>query len=295
MTLIIIALALVCERLLTEFRRWREYNWLGVYLERLQDIGWLAPLWRSAWGLLLILPVLGGVLLLQILLQGGLLTVAGLVFSFVMLVFSLGPRDLWEEVRSYIAAVEQGDTVTADRLAADLCAAGGRRPDSARGRSVVNAVVIQGNERLFGVLLWFFVLGPVGAVLYRLAAEWPTELRKMQASEGLVDIAMRLHGLVAWIPIRVSALLYGLAGDTDGALTGWRTAAARPSQSWFQQGWQCLAGAGGGALTPDYDDDHPRFEQSVAATLSEALSLVTRSLVILLGALAAFTIGGWIA
>lgn len=295
MTLIVIALALICERLLANLRRWREYDWLGRYLRRLQGINSLEPAWQSPWGILLLAPPLLLVALVQSVLQGGFLTVFGLVFSIIVLIFALGPRDLWEEVRALIAAREAGDDATAQRLSADLARFDGQRPQQAEGQALVRAVLVQGHERLFGTLLWFFVLGPLGAVLYRAASEFPAQLRAKDASAQLLDVAQRFHGLMAWVPVRMVALIYGLAGSTDGALAAWRKAQAADEGNWVQHGWRLLAEIGCGALQVEEGSEHERVNAGLSATLHEALGLVSRSLIVLLAVLAAFTIGGWIA
>lgn len=294
MTLIVIALALICERLLANLRHWREYDWLGRYLHRLQAVSLLESAWQSPWGMLLLLPPLLLVALIQIALQGGFLTVFGLVFSVVVLIFALGPRDLWEEVRALIAAREAGDHETAQRLGADLACFAGRRPRRAAGQVLVRAVLVQGHERVFGTLLWFFLLGPLGAVLYRAASEFPSQLRANNAGVELLDVARRFHGLLAWVPVRIVALIYGLAGSTDGALAGWRKAQATDHENWVQHGWGLLAETGRGALLVEQGSEHDRVNEGLNETLREALGLISRSLIVLLAALAAFTIGGWI-
>lgn len=295
MILISIALALACERLLSNLRRWREYDWFGRYLKRLQDISLLEPAWQSGAGLLLLVPPLLLVAMLQGFFDGGFLTVIGLAFSVVVLVFALGPRDIWEEVNALIAARDSGDEETAHRLAVDLATFAGRRPNRASGQALVRAVLIQGNERVFGILLWFFFLGPLGAVMYRIAADFPSQLRAHKADDALIDVALRFHGLLAWVPVRVVALLYGLAGSTDGALKGWRAAQAASDDNWALKTWRLLADTGRGALLVEEGADHHRVTMGLNDTLREALNLLTRTLIILLAVLAAFTIGGWIA
>lgn len=295
MTLIVIAIALICERLLANLRRWREYDWFGRYLQRLQDVSALEAAWQSPWGLLLLLPPLLLVVLIQGALDGGFFTLLGLVFSVAILIFALGPRDLWEEVRALISARESGDIETAERLAADLACFAGRRPRRAVGQSLVRAVVVQGHERIFGTLLWFFLLGPLGAVLYRMASEFPSQLRISNASPELIDVAQRFHGLLAWVPVRIVTFIYGLAGSSNGALTAWRQAQVADHNNWVQHSWSLLAETGRGALLVEPGGDDPGVNQDLNATLHEALGLITRSLIILLAVLAVFTIGGWIA
>ena len=294
MTLITILLALAAERLLSHLRRWREYDWFGRYLDHCRQLAVLEPLMLSAWGLALLVPPLLAVVVLQGLLHGGPLSLLGLVFTVLVLVFALGPRDLWEEVHALIRARREGDQTQSLALAADLAAVAGRRPRHVQGDALIRAVMVQGHERVFGVLLWFFVLGPLGAVLYRLAAEFPTQLRRQGGDIELFDIALRFHGLLAWVPIRVVALLYGLAGSTDGALAGWRRVQQQDASNWVAHGWGLLAATGQGALQVEQDSEHHRVTQGLDETLTEALGLISRTLIVLLAVLAAFTIGGWI-
>lgn len=290
MNLIAIVIALAAERFLSHIRRWREYDWFGRYLYRLRWAGIFTSLWHSRWGLLFLLPPLLAVAGLQILLQGGVLTLAGLAFAVVVLVFALGPRDLWEDVQALIAARKGGDEPRAEVLTASLC---GRR--HVTDGELVRAVVVAGHERVFGVLLWFFVLGPLGAALYRLASELPAQARSAGAGEDLIEAAMRLHGLLAWAPLRITAFLYGLAGSSDDAIAGWRRARGFAPGDWSRQGWHMLGETGSSALQMEEGDDRHLVALDVGDRLREALGLITRSLILMLAVFAAFTIGGWIA
>ena len=111
------------------------------------------------------------------------------------------------------------------------------------------------------------------------------------AGEPLQDAALRLHGILAWMPQHLAMLLYGLAGSTDGALTAWRQRDASDADNWVQQGWQRLAAIGCGALLIDEEQAPP---PDIDERLRQAIGIVSRSLIILLAVLSAFTIGGWI-
>lgn len=291
MNLIGIVIALAAERFLSRIRRWREYDWFGRYLRRLRGPDILGVLWDSAWGLLLLAPPLLAVAVLQELLQGGVLSLLGLGFAVAVLVLTLGPRDLWDDVRALIEARRAGDESRAGALSASLCG----REGAARDADLVRAVFLAGHERVFGVLIWFFVLGPLGAVFYRLASELPAQARELGADDDLVEAAMRLHAVLAWVPLRVTALFYGLAGSSDDAVTGWRRAYNAETDDWAERSWRLLVETGRGALQMEEGDDHHRVVMSLEDRLREALALISRSLLLMLGVLAAFTIGGWIA
>ncbi|MDN5937859.1 MAG: regulatory signaling modulator protein AmpE, partial [Salinisphaera sp.] len=246
MNLILILLALAGERGLSHVRRWRAHDWYGRYLARARRVPRLQPLWRSPWGLLLLAPPLVAIGLLQGLLHGGAWTLVGWLFALVVLVFALGPRDLWEQVHRIIAAKEQGRDQDAATLAAGLATVA---PEpTANADDPVAATLLQAHERVFGVILWFFVLGPLGALGYRMVATSPRHFRQLGAGDVLSDAASRLHGLAAWVPQRLTALLFGMAGSSENALKGWRAARQGGALPWALHGWVYLAASARGAL-----------------------------------------------
>ncbi|MGH8528691.1 MAG: regulatory signaling modulator protein AmpE [Nevskiales bacterium] len=295
MTLIGIILALIAERLLSQLREWREHAWYARYLDWLDQRSKLPWLWHSAWGLLLLIAApVAAVALIQALLHGGVITLLGLLFGVLVLVFCLGPRDLAEEIHSYLDAQAAGDHGESERIAADLSRLppGAVSTGSEECRGVVRGVLIQGHERLLAVLFWFYLLGPMGAVLYRLSATLPGLLQQRDVSDNLREVALRLHAILAWLPVRLSAALYTLAGSTDDALQAWR-AQTGDEGDWSAQSWRLLARVGCGAMQMEDSADQPvKLEPEDA--LIEALALVRRALLLGLGVLAAFTIGGWL-
>lgn len=295
MTLIGIILALIAERLLSQLREWREAAWYAAYLDWLDRHAKPAWLWQSAWGLLLLiaLPV-AAVALVQALLQGGVITLLGLLFGVLVLVFCLGPRDLAEEIHSYLDALAAGDAAESQRIAADLhkLPPGAQPEPGGESRALVQGVLLQGHERLLAVIFWFYVLGPLGAVLYRLSASLPGLLQQRpEAGDSLHEVALRLHAILAWVPARITAALYTLAGSTDDALQEWR-AHLDAEGEWPAFSWSLLARVGCGAM--QMEDGADQVELSLEDALVEALALVRRALLLGLGVLAAFTIGGWL-
>ena len=295
MTLIGIIIALLLEHMLSHVARWREHAWFMRYATSVVASTRAPRLWNSAWGLaLLLLPLLLGVALIQAFFHGGIFTLLGLPFSVAILLLCLGPRDVAEEVQSYFDAKLHGDTDTVARIEHDFCSG----PAKLKGRGeelMIRGLLVQSHERLFGVLLWFFVAGPVGAVLYRTAAALPRVLQHVESGDRIRDWALRLHALVAWVPVRIVALIYGLAGSTDDAIKAWRVVHTESADDWMTRTWRLLTDVGAAALQMEDDDDGTRpVPQSSDDGLQAALGLVQRSLLILLAVLAVFTLGGWL-
>src|SRR5690606_13938280 len=141
------------------FRRW--LRWLDA---RLAD----ARPWRGAFGIVLaLLPVLALLGLLQLLLSGHWLGLPSLLLGIVVLFHAWGPRNLEHDVEAVLDA-STGDERrdAAARLWPPL------RREQARVDSpaLVGAVFGCALRRWFAVLLWFLLLGPVGALGYRLLA-----------------------------------------------------------------------------------------------------------------------------
>ncbi len=71
-------------------------------------------------------------------------------------------------------------------------------------------------ERLFAVLFWYLLLGPVGALFYHLAFLYRSRVWQHSAThEG--ELVLRLVYLLEWVPARLLALTFSLAGDFVGA------------------------------------------------------------------------------
>jgi len=118
MTLIALFLGLALERTLTRLLHLREPRWFDGYLD------WALARFRALRGaralvltiVLVLLPVLP-VALAAWWFHDTLLGVVFIAFAAFVLVFSLGPRDLKEEVDDYIEALEKGDRDAAARVA----------------------------------------------------------------------------------------------------------------------------------------------------------------------------------
>jgi membrane protein required for beta-lactamase induction len=287
MTLLALLLALGLERLLSTQRE-------GAAAESLVERLWpkLPDLLRQQvavpWLLALGLAALTGWLYGH---AHSLLT--ELLFATAALFACLGPRDLSEDVQRLRSARAAGDTATVARLTRVLHH--GPTPD-ADHRSLLGALFIQSHERRFGVCLWFLVAGPAGAVLYRVASR----IGGLVESPAAQRQAALLHGLLAWVPARLTALLFGLAGSMDDALDALKrvhTEPAAPDQDgWQRRTWNLLAEAANASL--DWEDapgSGPMIASSLDATLAEVLRMETRATLILLAFAALFSAGVWVA
>ncbi|MDV3239165.1 MAG: regulatory signaling modulator protein AmpE [Gammaproteobacteria bacterium] len=298
MTLIAILASLLLERLLDHVQDLRRYERYADYVEWMRQRLRGDP-WEGRLGVLVLLvpPVLITAVL-QAGLEDALFGLLGLLFAIAVLLFCLGPRDLGHELAQYREALISGNDELATRLARTLL---GHEPPpqaGAQARAVTEAVLVQANVRVFGVLFWFAILGPVGAVLYRAVTE--LRLHTLQDSDEFGWAARQLTEILDWVPARLTAMGYALSGDFEAAVARWRAASAG-ADHWLVPAPQVLVAAGCGALdvdetdTGDGGDEEDRIDESVAwdRTLQSAMALVWRTLSLWIVIIALLTLAGW--
>ncbi|ULQ45220.1 regulatory signaling modulator protein AmpE [Flagellatimonas centrodinii] len=286
MTLIGVLAAILFERVLGQLPGWgdaRVLPWAMRNAARWLPWPklWSHPLVLLLWGLLPVWAVwelLEGIPhpLLQVLLSAG------------VLLLCLGPRDLAEDIHRLQAAHEAGDSATAHRLTQQL-RLGAPQPDPSH-RSLLGSLFIQSHERLFGVLLAFLAFGAAGALAYRLASRLPMHLLEHQGESPAQRWADRIHQVFAYLPARLTALLFGLAGSLDDALSAWRRLGDE-QRSWDQRTWIVLSEVAAASVMREEADGAPAVPGKLDDCLDEVLRMQWRALLILLAVFAVGTTG----
>ncbi|HEX4895153.1 MAG TPA: regulatory signaling modulator protein AmpE [Solimonas sp.] len=285
MTLIGILIALGLERVLGHVPGWgRPVLFLGMVraLHRVLP----GSFWRSP--LLPPLLVLPPTLLAWWLPQQIENPILQLCVSAAVLLLCLGPRDLAEDISELLGARAAGDQERAGQLARALQR--GPEPGETH-RSLLGALFIQSHEKLFGVLLWYFVGDAAGAVAYRLVSRLPRFLGETAADAPAQHAADWLHSIMAWVPARVTAALYGLAGSLDDAMKEWRKLASLSLHAWRNQTWALLAEVSCASLRIEEQGGGEVVPGSLDAALQEVLRMQWRALLILLAFFAFFATG----
>ena len=290
MTLIAIILALIAERLLGHVPGWGTPMLLRGYFSALRKLLPLPALWRGALAIPVVLALPLGLAwwtqahIIEPLLQ--------LLISGVVLFLCFGPRDIADDVKLWLDAREANDRVTADRLGRLLQKGPNRYSDTDApdSRGLLGSLFIQSHERLFGVLLWFFAFGLAGAVFYRIVSRLPRLLMEREESPA-AEAAETLHALAAWIPARITALLFGLAGSLDDAIKEYRLLAERPSHGWRGHTWAVLAEVASGSIEFETEDGATEVPATLELAVQEVLNLQFRALMILLAFIAVFASG----
>ena len=301
MNLIALLIGLVVERLATQLFHWRRMRWL----DRLIDQGFLlanrfdgspAIIPVALIAIVLVAPVFAVIFMLGDTLAG----FTYLLLAIVVLFFSLGPADIGEEVTEYCRALADDDDERIHNAAMAIIE--GDVPGNPRERTarVEAAVCVQANNRLFAVVFWFVLLGPLAAWAYRV-----TDLVRRRAvfvagrQDGasgdftrVRDAAVALHGWVAWIPAHLTAVGYAAAGNFDEALAALRAPTEEKHASLSEQSENLLARVGTAALALNERPDESVTERGVRGATA-ANHLVFRLLLIWAVVIAAMTLYGF--
>ena len=301
MNLIALLIGLVIERLATQLFHWRRMRWL----DRLIDLGFRLALKLGTWPALVPVVLLAVVLVLPVYAVIFMLgdTLAGftyLLLAIVVLFFSLGPADIGEEVTEYCRALADGDENRVNNAAKAIIE--GDVPDDPRERitRVESAVCVQANNRLFAVVFWFVVLGPLAAWAYRVTdlirrRAVFNDAREETSDDNLRrvrDAAITLHGWVAWIPARLTAIGYAAAGNFDEAIAALRAPTEERQATLSEQSENLLARVGTAALSLTDRAEETVAERGVRGATA-ANHLVFRLLLIWAVVISAMTLYGF--
>ena len=271
----------------------RQFTWFGHWLQWLGTQSGEGGFWRGRHGIVLaLLPVLAGVALLQWLLHAPLLGFLGLLFGVVALDYAWGPRDLDVDVE---AIIDAHDAPTRREAIARLWPQG--EGASIDGSALVEAVFRNALQRWFGVLFWFLLLGPVGALLYRLSAlACEGEFARSLPAENLMGVRT-LHSLLNWPVAQLMTLSMALVGNFDAVFNAWRTAQGNTLQ--LDVGF--LGAAARASVKSELAEEAEEYaEEGMVQSMRElpelrdAMSLVWRILLLWLTVLALFVIAGWV-
>lgn len=300
MSLLALLFALACERGLTHLLHLREWRWLDPLFDGADRVlaGRTGPVVTLAAIALIALPVLP-VFVVARWLDPRLLGLLQFAFAVLVLLFAFGPRDLQDEVDDYATALERHDRDEALRRGKELLESSPIPHGLGAREAIEDAIFIQANNRIFGVIFWFMVLGAAGAWLYRVSDMLRRRAAFEAARQGVArmkgDLGTQLaglHGLLAWLPARLTALAYALAGSFEDAIGNWRSALSRvgDASGVLGRAEELLAHVGRGSLQPSLAGIAP--EALDVATARGAWRIVRRSVWIWIAGIALLVITG---
>jgi AmpE protein len=270
MTFIVTLIALLIERFFdwSHLRHWRWYTALQHTIsQRLPGKAAMIVLAAT------VAPLLIAVGLISFLLNGTLYGFALLLFQLFIFLYCLGPQNLWADAFAAINALSQGDAKDASDKLKTLFGITDMKSAQSMHKQLLNQIFIQANHRVFAVVFWFVLLGPMGAVLYRAVSLSASSVHH-DGSPEIAQSALSVENILDWVPVRILSFLFALGGHCSAVLNYWR----KQVLNGLNSNDDIMAGCGVAALA----DEEKRTMAEDGSVEREAISLLDRTFVIVL-------------
>lgn len=272
---------------LPDLSRLRDFGRLRVWL------GVLEPLGDGGRTLVALAVPVALCALVQYALGGWLFGLLSFVFAICVLWYSWGPRDLSEDVDAIVKAPDSDRRLAAAQM---LRADGDDAPLPFEAPALVDAAFFSALRRWFGVLFWFLVLGPAGALLYRLTQllAYSPALAGVQGEVGR-GFAHKLATLLDWAPAHLMALALAIASDFDAVFQTWKTWHDRMGKGYFSLDLGFLSAIARASVDADViaGDGYAEDVNDPLVELADARHLLVRVLIVWLAATGLLVIGGF--
>jgi len=284
--LLAVLIALVIAWSVPQLARWRDERWFRSWVSRLGDTSGAGRV-----AIILLVPVIACAIIAGILRALPFFDVAWLLFAVVVLVYCLGPREIESDIDAITRAT---DTLRRDEAVTALQS--GADPLPWFAPALVEATFFAALRRRFGVLLWFFLLGPAGALGYRLAQTLARDA-SLALDADARSAAQRLADALDWIPAHLMVFAMALVSDFDAVMGAWRH-------------WHHQSGSPRSRLDPDFlgavaragvdadveaGDGYAQDVSDPIAELEDARRVIRRVLVVWLTVVAVIVLAAWFA
>jgi AmpE protein len=236
-------------------------------------------------------PVLACALIAWILHRLPLAALLQMVFGFVVLLFSFGPHAFEADIEAILKAPDQQRRETAAQALCDDC-----ETVPWTTADLGEATAYAALRRRFGVLFWFFLLGPVGALLYRLARQLGHD-SSLSLDAGARTSARYLANALDWLPAQLMVFTLALVGHWDAVIGAWRRwhQQAVPN-SWYLSNPGFLGAAARADVLTDIEGGEGYTEERTDPLheLRRLRDALLRALLAWLSVVALVVVGGWL-
>ncbi|QDE37956.1 beta-lactamase induction protein [Luteibacter pinisoli] len=284
--LLAVLIALVIAWSVPQLARWRDERWFRGWVSRLADTSGPGRV-----AIVLLVPVVACAIIAGILRALPFFDLAWLIFAVLVLVYTLGPREIEADIDAIVRApdtLRRDEAVNALRMDAE--------PLAWFAPTLVEATFYAALRRRFGVLLWFFLLGPAGALGYRLAQTLGRDA-SLALDAATRTAAQRLADALDWLPAHLMVFAMALVSDFDAVMGAWKA-------------WHHQSGSPRSRLEPDFlgavaragvdadveaGDGYAHDVSDPIAELEDARRVIRRVLVVWLAVIAVIVLAAWFA
>ncbi|MFK5914768.1 MAG: regulatory signaling modulator protein AmpE, partial [Woeseiaceae bacterium] len=229
MSLLSVIFALIAESFITNLSDLRRFDFIDQYVK------WLRPKLPSFSvqnGSISLVLVIASILFLVWLvgaMLASVLSLFGFLFGITILVYMMGPRDLDQDTQNVITALEAKDYEAANKYASELLGRNISEGPIELSKIIKEEVLLQANTRMLGVFFWFVLLGPIGAVLFRLSCllnknhvnKQHENKNNNQEEDEFFAASQELYRILIWLPGRICVLSYAVAGNFVDTMSSW--------------------------------------------------------------------------
>ncbi|KZC19626.1 MULTISPECIES: regulatory signaling modulator protein AmpE [Rhodanobacter] len=283
--LLVALVALGLLHVMPQLARWRGDSLFRRWVAQLADTGGGGRV-----ALALLLPLFLCALLEWLLGRSPLGELLPLLFALTVLLYCFGPREFESDLESILDAPDG-----ARREAAAQALADDGQPIAWNAPALGEAIAYAALRRRFAVLLWFFLLGPVGALGYRLAQTLGRDALRLDPDSRRA--ADHVANALDWLPAQLLTFTLAVVGHWEAVIGAWRRwhkqAAAT---SWYAAGPGFLGAAAQADVLIDIEagDGYAEEHGDPLAELRRLRSALLRALLAWLSVVALVVIGGWI-
>jgi AmpE protein len=249
MKLLVILLCLLSERFLIHAIAYQRFYWFDNYYQRIKKIGAKNTIFHNPWALLalIVLPILLIALIIYLLLYSIVFGFMGFILNLILFFYCLGPGNVFYPIS---------------------------QSESQGTLELVGDYFVRVNRQLFSLIFWYIIVGPIGALAYRL-------ITLCQAIPEVSEQAKEVTDLLEWMPARLTALLFLLVGNFQRGLSFFaRYIIAKPDAN-----NELVRECGVLAL---------KTNEAEEVSMLEAENLVEHAIIVLLVLIALFTLISWL-
>ncbi len=288
-TVMAVVAALLIGHAVPQVSRWRDFAWFERWLEFVCQQDAVKSARKGYLGLLLGIALPALVLGLSVFLLSKVSGLFAFLIALAALLYTWGPRDLDLDVN---AVLDAADLDAKEQAAKALYEEG--QAVSLDGPVAVAAVFENALTRWFAVLFWFLLLGPAGALAYRLLYLLVHHKHEMLLPDAVRDAAGKTLNAVHCPPAHLMAFSMALAANFDKVVQVWR--------EWYANGglradYAFLAAAANASVASELADEEADAVDGPSSgpallELRDAVSLAWRMLLLWLALLAVFVLAG---
>lgn len=290
MVIISVVICLLFERFLSSLHTIRNFSWLESLAKKFTRIASNKSSIKNYVLIFLILlpaPILFALITIQL---SYIFTPLEFIFSLFALFYSLGPETFYDRLKDFCQAKQNNDEASAAWFTEKII----RRPLTEKEKSQLPQTLIYHlfpivNDRIFAPIFWFSVLGPFGAILYRLSSRLDFIFSKGASAPELFshNVSMVLS-LLNWLPARLCALGFMLMGNFSNSLHYCKQKNIPRVLSFHQQHSNALLSCiGSGSINAPVNPDKVN-----ANNLKASAAIIRRNIELYVGVLALFTLMG---